>query len=308
MFYWDIVYEWENVLSENLGLPFIYSKKMQYSKIAAKFSGLFSLLMTNKNALQFEMIPSYHRVSNKRNIIPWIIDFYPTEDILPAFVRNYDKSVAVLVSSRQVWQWLIDMKCPLNIQHLALSLSDKYHINKDTRFEKQYNLIVTGRKNPVLMNFLGEYLKRHPDFTYIYLKPKDGHQNYYLSTGSYIGTYDSREEYMSLLKQARIAFYSTSGVDGDTRKGTNGFNQVTPKFLEFIASGCHVISRYVENEDTDYYEMGQYSMRTDSYESFEKAMEYAMNHDFDYGKASEYLHKHYTSKRGNELRVILRDL
>jgi len=307
--YWfDLVYEWEDILKDQMGLSFVHQKRILNSKIALKFHRLFSMLQTNKNALAFEMTTSNLRVNNNKNIIPWIIDFYPSQKTLKDFYRSYNKNKAILISSRQVYQYLLNAKCPLNIWHVALSLSDKYEINKGIQFDKIYNLVVTGRSNPVLMEYLERYVKENKEFVYVYQKQKDKHQHYYMSTGEYIGVFDSREEYISLLRQSRMAFYSTSGVDGDARKGTNGFHQVTPKFLEFIASGCHVLSRYEDNEDTDFYELGVFSMRIDSYESFKKAVDFNMTNDVDIERYSDYLAKHYTSVRANQLDEILKQI
>ena len=92
----------------------------------------------------------------------------------------------------------------------------------------------------------------------------------------------------------RIALYSTPSMDG-SRPDANGFNQVTPKFLEYISSQCHVLLRYKRNPDTDFYELSKFGKNIESYEDFEKAMEEARNRDVNTKEYFNYLDKHITS-------------
>ena len=193
-----------------------------------------------------------------------------------------------------------------NIGHLALSISDKYAIDKDTRFEKIYDLILMGRQNPVLEGFLKQYIKEHPDLYYVYRELKDGKFNYYTNRGESLGDINTREKYMKLMRSARCGLYSTPGIDGGEKR-TNGFSQVTPRFLELIACGCHVIARYKPNTDTDYYELERFSKSVDSYEQFERMLDEARSSDVDMQAYSSDLSKHYTSVRANQLKEIIKN-
>ena len=51
----------------------------------------------------------------------------------------------------------------------------------------------------------------------------------------------SRDGYLDSMKKSRIALYATPGIDGGEKR-TNGFSQVTPRFLEMVASGCNIIA------------------------------------------------------------------
>ena len=53
---------------------------------------------------------------------------------------------------------------------------------------------------------------------------------YVLNKKGPLGKFDSREEYIQLLRASKIAFYKTPRIDGDERH-TGGFNPVTPRLL-----------------------------------------------------------------------------
>ena len=94
--------------------------------------------------------------------------------------------------------------------------------------------------------------------------------------------------------------YSTPGIDGGETR-TNGFNQITPRFLELIACGCHVIARYPSNPDTDYYEINKFCPNIEDYLQFEKRLDYCLETEVNLDNYRHYLLKHYTSVRCKEL-------
>ena len=87
----------------------------------------------------------------------------------------------------------------------------------------------------------------------------------------------------------------------------NGWNQVTPHFLEEVAGMCHIIARYPENADTQWYEMDQICKCVGSYEEFAQLVDRYRNESVDYEKYTRYLKKHYTTQRAALLKEILRE-
>lgn len=300
---WDLVYEWEDQIAEELKLPLTNDRRYLHNKYVRVWPLVSHLLGTSKNAFIFDMNPERFHSYNRRNIVPCIIDFYPTEVQMHVFERDYKRNPVVCISSKEVYDWLKGNHCKLNLAHLALSISDKYAITPQTKFDKPYDLIVMGMPNKVLNNYLERYVKTHPDLYYVYRIQKGGQFMYYTSRGECLGDINTRDKYVNLMRKSRCALYSTPGIDG--RRKTNGFNQVTPRFLEFISAGCHVISRYEKNSDTDFYEMDKLSMHAKTFEDFERALDYARSRDVDMAVYSEYLAKHYTSARANQLKNIL---
>ena len=310
----DLVYEWEDILCKELGLKLYYQS--QYCKNHKVLSIPFSdrLLCPFNNTFIYEMSPvglnEKKRCFNHSNIIPCIIDFFLDDNDLERFVARYYKNPIVCVSSMEVYDFIANkptIASALNIRHLPLSISDKYAIHKDTKINKEYDMILVGRQNPVLNEFVKIYANKHPDFSYVYRIIKNGIFNYYDNFGKYLGNINNRADYMNLIKKGRCGLYSTPGIDGGEIR-TKGFNQVTPRFLELVASGCHIVARYKKNPDTTYYELEKFSPSIDSYEQFEQIVDTARSTDVDMEFYSKYLNKHYTSVRAKQLYKLVTEL
>ena len=305
-----IVNEWEDMLSQLLDVPLYYDDwKRRDKTIFWKFPLLASFFQTSIPTFAYVMLPiaSPHG-NNKKNIIPCMIDFYCREKSeLQLFYKRYNKCPLVLISSKEAYDFLVSIKCPLNIKHLPLSISDKYRVNNKTTFNKRFDVVMLGRQNIVLQKFLNRYSERHNDTTYVYGKKEGRNFRYFDQSGLDLGCMSTREDYMNLMRQSRIGLYATPAMDSG-RTDTNGFNQVTPRFFEYIVNGCHVIARYSQNPDTDFYELDKMSTRIETYEQFEKAMDKLRCEDVDVSRYSQYLEKHYTSNRVQMLSSYLEQI
>ena len=90
------------------------------------------------------------------------------------------------------------------------------------------------------------------------------------------------------------------------REGHKNFNHVTPRFMEMIAAGCKVLCRYIPNADTRYFELDQFSPTIESYEQFKALMDKALKEPVSAEQYRNYLKKHYTSIRAQQLMEILK--
>lgn len=307
---YGIVNEWEDIFSEILQVPLYYDNwKKRDKTVLWKFPWLARFFQTNKPTFAYVMLPIASPYgNNKKNIVPCMIDFFCREEHeLRQFYTRYDKNPLVLISSKEAYDYLVSMKCPLNIKHLALSISDKYRIDEHTIFEKRYDVVMLGRQNSVLQDYLNTYSKSHADVTYVYGKKEGRDFRYYDQSGRDLGYMSSREDYMNLMRRSRIGLYATPAMDKG-RTDTNGFNQVTPRFLEYMVSGCHVIARYSKNSDTDYYELDKMTTRIETYEQFEKAMDELRKKDVEVSCYAHYLENHYTSVRVQTLLKYLEEV
>lgn len=308
-FNYDLIYEWEDVLSDKLDIPLVDENQLVYNKIVRVVPFLPQAIQTAKPSLVFDIYPTLiGRGGNKKNIIPVIVDFYHKDNgSLRKFYSSYSHNHVVLISSKEVYDFLKEHNCPLNIKHWGLSISDKYSLEESLKMEKDIDLILMGRPSRVLQAWAEKYAESHPDFVYAYRINKDGHWLCQNSRGDIVGNLDGRDGYMKTMQRAKCGLYNTPGIDGGESR-TNGFNQVTPRFLEYIACGCHVISRYPQNSDVAYYELDQMTSNTETYEQFEKMMDYAVANPVDKEKYQKYLNKHVTSTRAKELMDILKTI
>lgn len=308
---WQLVYEWEDVLKEEMGIHFVPSPPESLSKlIPFYFKVPINKLWRYSPSFIFEMFPNkrHSNHNNSKYVLPCIIDWYLREgEELDRFYKYYSNHKIVFVTSRQVYCYLSEINAPIRFEHLPLSLSDKWMITPNTIFEKDIDVVLMGRQNPILLKWLYVYEQTHKNI--IIVSSKKDSYDYFDQHGQYVANAKSRQDCMNLLKRSRVALYSTKGMDDDYAFcNTNGFNQVTPRLFESLATGNHVIARYVDNEDTEYFELKKICPHTNDYNSFEVQMNYALHNDVDMKKYSEYLSKHYTSIRVKMLENLIKEL
>ena len=307
--YWQQVYEWEDIIKEGLSASFYPNFSLKPMGKLMKLFNKFPLVPQNKSLL-FEMNPEWRWVNfyNRSNIIPWIIDFYlSTDEMLEQFYRNFSKHQVVMISSIEAYNYLKSKNCPLPIVHMPLSLSDKFRINKDTSFKKEFDVLLMGRTNKVLLSYLEKYMISHPELNVVSCKVENGHFNYYNRNGIYYGNADKRADIIELLKKSRIGLYTEKGIVGDTKQGarTEGFCHVTPRLFEYMMTGNHIIAQYVDNAESDYFELKSLTPNIDKYEKFKLQMDFYLATDVDMEMYSNYLDKHYTSTLLKPIKELL---
>lgn len=314
--WWQLVWEWEDILSTYLHAPLVGPKKINRdyqhipSKFARKFPRIANLLCPNGLELRYEMIPKcYGYLLNAKHIIPCIIDYYLADDEINNMVDYYRKCPIILISSKEVYNHLMEYEYifknkGLKLAHWALSISDQYKLCQSP---KEYDIGVFGRTNSVLMEYMSIYHNSHPGLSYIVRSSKEEDYAFVDNMGHILGRIEDRTEYISLMRKVKVALYSTPGIDGG-ESWCHGFSQVTPRFLEHIASGNHIIARYANNADTDYYELENFCSSIQTYDQFETAMDFALSNEIDVAKYKNYLSKHYTSVRAVELQQIIESL
>lgn len=299
----DLVYEWEDEIVRRISRSQLYKEReiLYHDKHLFRFTekklhfNPNQWLTCRQKCFHFAMNPHLaYSYMNARNHSICIIDFYLRKEQLGAFYKAYDKVDRLFVSSREVYDFLLRNNPRREVLHMPLTLPDKYRLNPDIPIEKTYDLVLVGRQNPVLQDWLEKYEKSH-SITYVYRgEISAGEFPYYTNRGEYVGNINTREDYFSLLRKSKAAFYATPGMDGGDKR-TNGFSQVTPRFLEELSCGCNVIARYKENPDTDYFELDKMVTNVNSYDEFVTAMRQALDVAPDLRKYAEYLEKHYMS-------------
>lgn len=306
-----IIYEWEDIISEKLQIPVtpyptiyrLVNRFNIHSSVTNPFTNTFRFVINGQD--NDEPI-------NSKHIIPCIIDFFIKPQKLDDFYRKHSRNKIILVSSPFDYQYLKENKCPIPIGLFAYSLSDKWNFTNN-QTDKKYDIVLTGRQDPLLYSFFMEYVKKHPDITYVKRGKNLENDNqktkeYYVNGKECIGQIETREDFIKLQSQGRTTLYGVQGyLDGFTK----GFYHITPHFLEMVACGCHIIARYPSGSngiDAEYYEINQFSDSIESYDKFEAAMNQSLNSDIDVNKYSSYLKKHYTSARIQDLTKMLTEL
>lgn len=315
---WDIVYEWEDIFSKEMGVPIKDAGKLEVlhenrlTRKIASTKAIKEVLQFIDRALSskkvkhiaFEMDrKSNLSYSNSRTAIPLLIDFWSRD--YKTFFETYQNAELICLSNLEVVNFLKSHGCPLNIRHLPLSLPDSYKIENTDLSRKKYDIILAGRRNPILWGFLQTFEAKYPEVEYLYQEQLGGRLVYKSNKNGVIGEFHSRGEYMTLLQQCRISFYSTPGIDGGEKR-THGFNPVTPRFLELLSAKCLLLGRYPDNEDVNFYQLPDFCPHVDTYEDFELVLSKYMNlKSPDFSLQTTYLEQHYTSKRASQLKSYI---
>lgn len=315
-FHWKIVFEWEDIIAREMGLHFVYGtdklKKVQtwftrfynhiphVSILTTFFIRLYNLFLKSKGITifyQMDTLLYYYELYNRKDMVPIMIDFWLKDEEIPDFVRKHNQNPYIGISSRQVFDKLMAMNLNKCFFHCPLTLSDSYALTQTTRYEKKYNLTIIGgaNRNPYFMPFINKYKEEYPDFSYIVgrVNQEDNTVFYETDKGEFVCNANSREEYIDLIRKSKIVLYTTPGIGG--RKNSNGYDQVTPRFLEFVAGQCHILAHYSTNSDTDYFELSKFSPDITDYETFESELEKKLKEKPDYDMYYSYMKKHYTS-------------
>jgi len=303
-----IIYEWEDIVSKELNAPTKDFPKI--SDVARHLHLCTPLYGLYKNTFRFVINGrDYDEFMNSRHIVPCIIDFFETKEQLTEFYNKHSNNKLILVSSPFDCQFLKDNNFPIRVELFAYSLSDKYAIT-NTPIEKKYDIVLTGRQDPLLYSFFKEYVKKHPNVTYVkrgkeLYNDEKKTKEYFVNGRECIGAIESREDFIKLQSQGKVTLY---GVQGYHEGFAKGYYHMTPHFLEIIASGCHVLCHYPsgkEGIDAQFYEFDKFSPSIETYEEFEKAMDHALCTEVDINMYASYLKKHYTSVRVTQLQELL---
>ncbi len=309
-FWWDQVYEWEDVFCNmmHLNMQEITEMQMVINNLYRRLDKFLDIKLPNRRSIQncliFEMGTfKNNNIYNKQNIIPIVIDYLIPKEKTEAFSENYGNCDLVLLSNKNVCEYLKDKHLPVRVKHFPLSLADQYML-RGGKFEKKYDVVLAGRQSQKLLQYLLKYVSYHDKIRILVIgkyrkeelekisgKELNGHFE--------VRTIGNRLEYMDYLRQSKVMLYTTAE--------RNGWSWVTPRFLEGIASQCHILCEYEEDEDTNYWSIKDFSSSCNSYDKFEAQLDFYLMNDVDLEKYSKYLNRHLTSKRVELLNSILNE-
>lgn len=316
-YYWDIVFEWEDEFAKVLDIPLIhvgkkYDKIYQPSNIKKILNRLNYYQLKDKYSsscesyyLAFQIgVPGIYSFHCGANVIPLIIDFWKGED-LKRFQDIFSISKVVLVTSREVYNYLKEVGVKVNLQHISLSLPDKYYLDV-INAEKDIDLIQIGRQNNTLNSYIKRFLIEFPSINYVYTEKKENEVVNISTKFGPLSTSSDRKSFIKLLQRSRINLLSAPGLDDDIER-TGGFSPVTPRFLESAACGCHMIGIYPENDDFKYYGIAKICKKVHSYEAFRNTVLENLGTD-NQPNYHDFLRKNLSSIKGQELKNKLSKL
>jgi len=312
--YWQIVYEWEDALSENLGLRVLMPGKSTHERLMRHVTGhpafgraqLFRRRRspTSVRTLAFHMSPR-ERVPVGQ--IPIVIDYWKSTSPV-VFSAAYRLCPLVYLSSLEAISYLRAEGCGLNLRHLAPSIPDLHRPANPPA--KSYDIVQPGRGNPVLDAYMARLLRERPDIDYVQRRIIGGQMHYVSNRRGDLGVFESRQRYLDLLSKSRVALYSSPGMDGGSGR-TGGFNPITPRLLEIVANHCLALGRYADNADATYFGVDEVCPRVEVYSQFRALIEAYLSLGDAHPAYVDYppfLERHYTSRRALRIAVDIDSL
>ncbi|WP_305154961.1 hypothetical protein [uncultured Duncaniella sp.] len=303
---WNLVFEWEEILSESLSVPLRCPGRIGWT-LRSLFRR-FGLPFAHRGdpTLEFVMVAKPDNQGRYgRNSIPWIIDYFLSDDDTRRFLATTSRCPLVFVSSREAYEKLLACGTdPQRFRHVPLSLPDRYRLDSSVPMTKDIDIALVGRVSEVLDGYARRYAAEHPGVVMAVRGPRrKGHLWAYDIKGTPVADIESHDSYMALLRRSRVFLYSTPGMDDG--KPTNGFSQVTPRFLEAVASGCTPVMRYFDNADSRFYGLAGFSPSVGSYEEFAAHVSGILASPVDLKAMESYLAPHYTSSVARDVAACL---
>lgn len=332
----DVCYEWEEEIAKYFNVPVrqvfqatIRRKKTPIDSIKKLIKTLFPFTVEIKRAavdsvtiqaltqdinlplsVCFVMLPGEISayLENDNNLVPIFLDCWDDYDF--EYVIRRTKNFKIFyVTSRDVYNRVKSKSPSSNVYYMPQSISDKYHSENFAKYRnKKIDVLHSSRINPVLHEYMLEYLKTHNNIEYVY--KEKGEKGEYISTKrGCLGFIPDRESYMKLIASSKISLVGCSGID-NARENTNGIQFVTPRFYESAILGCALIGRYPDNQEFRELNMSKYCPNITSYEQFCKSLELALNITPEelYSQNHDFIINSLTSQRAKQIERDLREI
>lgn len=311
----QVVYEWEEIISQKLNIPIDYDNQAIVTSIFGKpFNQFIQKIIRNsflwryidssfnyferkkKGEYMISFLLNPIAVANhyiyKNNSIVILLDVYPDKiEMIPRWFMNK----LIFVTNIEVMEYFKDHPILPRLKYLPLSISDKYNTNEIP--VKTIDVLQMGRQNPVLHEWMIAVTEKYPEIEYVYSKKVNEVYVYYSTTKGLLDVAtDTREEFMGFLGSSKISLLSSPGVDGGEVTRTGGFNFVTPRFYESAVKYCYMIGRFPDSPDFLTNNVKDVCERPESYDEFESMVLKMLKTPFaDRGKYKAFIQQHLTS-------------
>lgn len=300
--WYQVAFEWEDIYSKILGCELAQMIEPYTEDIKKTLCGEVLNILNpfkienNQWNLAHVMYPRLSYRYRNLSVIPIYLDV--PKKWIKKIVWETRKLPIYFVTCYDAYEMIKGMGGE-NCKFLPLSISDRWYKNEVPA--KEIDVIQMGRKNSVLHKYMMKYCACHPEVEYVY-RDKTG----YISTvHGEIGDADTREEYMNLLSKAKISLVSTPAIDGD--KDFGGFDFFTPRFFESAVNYCHLIGRYPNNAEAQFFEIKNICKNSTSYDLFEKYIEENLSIDCSENlvRYDRFIKANLTSERAKILKKQL---
>ena len=254
---WQMVHEWEDILATILGVPF---------RAIGKTCMLPDpyCLPNNYDLLFLQLASELQYYSENKQLIPIVMDLW--RDDFSDFIKIAPHFRLLFVTNLQAYEELSPRLS--NLRYLPFSLADQY-FNQPLPI-KDIDIIQYGRRNPQLDQFMSHLLANHPEIHYLTTEAFDQGKTIHIYSNKFgdMGESDSRRTFMNILSRCKVSLVSTVSMDGS--RATGGIDPVSPRFLESMAAGCHLVGRIPDNKEFRATGITEVCHHVTSYQQFEQ--------------------------------------
>lgn len=314
--FFDVCYEWEDILSKNLNADIkefnilLYHYRRVIGKIFPNSYSLQQNISDKKLCCYFVMFPSELKYYPKINGIPIFLDVW-NEQAINIIIKKTENFQIYYVTSLDIWQRIKEKRADAAVQYMPLSVSDKYFSPNFEKYQdKKYDVIQMGRRNPVLHDFMLTYVSENPHIEYIYSEAGNnvGGLEYVSTQYGKIGCLDTREKFIQTLAHSRVSLVSSPMVDNDKKKQF-GVDFLTPRFYESAILGCAMVGRYTLNEEMRRQNILKVCDNVQTYEQFKQSMNRALQIGRIelYEEYKDFIMNNLTSVRAQQIKHDLAD-
>lgn len=294
---WDIVHEWEDILSDQLNVRLSHCSHNKWRlRQLARFLHIPAFVSSSPK-LEFVMVASIKAKGiYGTNTIPYIIDYFLPDSEARKYIGKTRRCPLVIISSRQVYERLINLGAPSeSFRHVPLSIPPSY-LGYYTPFEKKdIDIVIVGRPSEKLIKYANQFAL---EVSSIKLAVREIINDRFTARvtppGNELIDIHDRDNYIALLQRSKVFLYSTPGYDDNT-KVTNGYSQVTPRLLEALSCGCQPTMCYPDNADTRFYQLKDYWPSVENYDDFKLLVKKALDSPMSEKEIKDYLEPHLTT-------------
>ena len=308
----DIVYEWEDKLSELMGLDVIsldekWGKSCEVYNKYLRLKKFRKLNVSKPYGIAF-VLGVYELVYIKRlNCFPIFLDLWNAD--FRFLLRNMGTKHPYAVTSLDVYEKIKRLQPKSKVYYLPLMISDSWVTNEVP--QKEYDVIQMGRKNEVLHQFMLRYAKEHPGTEYVYSEQgkSDGNLHYVSTDGRNISDVVTRGDYKDMLCKAKISLVSSPGMD-NSRKCAEDIDFPTPRFYECATQYSYMVGRYSDHKEFVVQGVDKVCPNIADYSQFEGVInKYISSDGFLLKKEyDEFIGTHVTSAWVSDLNAIIKEL
>ena len=317
----QVVYEWEDILSEQLGIAIDYDNQEKINSIFNNTINQYAQKVIRRSFLRNFIDSSFNYLKRKRqgefmisfllnpipisnhymyqdNVIVILLDVFPDKiDLIPKWFKNK----LIFVTNIEVMDYFKGHKILSRLRYIPLSISDKYYDHDIPA--KEIDVLQMGRQNKVLHEWMIHLTTKYPEIEYVYSKKENDNYVYFSTTrGQLNQATNTREQFMDFLGRAKVSLLSSPGIDSDETNRTGGFNFVTPRFYESAVKYCYMIARYPDNPDFLINNVKDVCERPADYNEFENLVLTMVKTPFNKKyKYDAFIRQHLTSTVANTI-------